>query len=119
MGWMVTWGTGVPRRERRSSRIPLELRLEIASTQTVGGWLPILANTTVVNLHGALVRTSKVLPKDRNVLMTLLSATNALVMARVVYSDPSDSLLFGIEFFTPRNIWGISDIPADGNLVGP
>jgi hypothetical protein len=95
----------------------LELRVEIASLQVLGGWLPILGNTTVVNLHGALIRTSKRLPPDRHILMTVRSTSSDLVLARIVYSDPSDSLLFGLELLRPRNIWGLSETPLDWNLA--
>jgi hypothetical protein len=115
---MVTWGTGLPRPVRRSTRIPLELRVEIASLQILGGWLPILGNTTTVNLHGALIRTSKRLPPDRHILMTVRSTSIVLVQARIVYSDPGDSLLFGIELFKPGNVWGLSEMPLDWNLAG-
>jgi hypothetical protein len=111
---MLTWGTGV-RKERRSTRIPWDLRVEIASTQK-GGWLPIMGNTSIVNLHGALIRTAKRLPEGENILMTVFSAHSVLVGARIVYSD-CDSLVFGVELFRPRNIWGIFDVPTDWNLA--
>ena len=66
----------------------------------------------VVNLHGALLRTSERLMVGERVKLHV-SLTGKTADARVVFADADQALHFGIALDQPENIWGISLPPAD------
>jgi PilZ domain len=95
------------RSQRRSTRVPLTLLIEIHDDAEA---LP--AETIIVNLHGALISTSIPL----NIGMTIsvyVYLTDKRSMCKVVYIDPERPLCCGIELDNPRNIWGVPLPPDD------
>lgn len=95
------------RQLRRSTRVPIHVRIEIqARGLTCDG------ETVVVNLHGALLRTSERLEVGEQVKLHV-SLTGKTADARVVFADADQALHFGIALDQPENIWGISLPPTD------
>lgn len=92
---------------RRSVRAPLKL------TITVGGNASklVLGETIIVNVHGALIRTSIPLAKNAKISIHVY-LTDKRAAATVVHIDPENSLQCGIELEQPRNIWGML-LPPD------
>ena len=68
--------------------------------------------TVVVNLHGALIRTTKPLAAGSRIRVTVY-ITGKAAMARVVYVASDNPLACGIELQKPQNIWGVSLTPDD------
>jgi hypothetical protein len=102
--------TGEPAKNehRRSTRIPLELSIEIDGKS---GALPFKAVTIIVNLHGALVQSVRPLDEGSTIYLRLSNGEEAA--ARVIRSVPSLPMTYGIELLEPRNIWGILVPPED------
>lgn len=96
------------RRElRRSTRVPIRVRIEVQGTG-----VSCEGETVVVNLHGALVKTSSPLKLgDRITVHVELTGKSA--DARVVFASREHSSEFGIALDQPQNIWGISLPPPD------
>ncbi len=92
---------------RRSTRVPIRIRLEVQGTGS--SWE---GETIVVNLHGALLKTSgKLELGDRITIHVQLTAKSA--DARVVFASRKRPSEFGVALDVPQNIWGISLHPAD------
>jgi hypothetical protein len=92
---------------RRSTRVPIRIRLEVQGTGF--SWE---GETIVVNLHGALLKTSgKLELGDRITIHVQLTAKSA--DARVVFASRKRPSEFGVALDVPQNIWGISLHPAD------
>ena len=68
--------------------------------------------TIVVNLHGALLRTSSQLELGSRITVHV-HLTGKSAAAQVVFTSPQQPLEFGIGLDHPQNIWGISLPPAD------
>ena len=68
--------------------------------------------TIVVNLHGALVKTSSRLEVGAAIAIHV-QLTGKSADARVVFASLEHPLGFGIALDKPQNIWGISLPPAD------
>jgi hypothetical protein len=68
--------------------------------------------TLVVNLHGALVKTSGALELNAAVAIHV-QLTGKSADGRVVFASRQRPLEFGIALDKPQNIWGISLPPAD------
>jgi hypothetical protein len=68
--------------------------------------------TVVVNLHGALIRTVKMVELGAKIQVTVY-ITGKTAMARVVYVSTESPLTIGIELDQPANIWGVSLTPDD------
>jgi hypothetical protein len=66
--------------------------------------------TITVNLHGALIATGIGLSDGMRVSI-LVYITDKRAAARVVYVDPANPMLCGIELDEPRNIWGVPIMP--------
>ena len=102
-------GTSPYRRFRRSTRVPLKIRIESSSSAE---GLSFEGETIVVNLHGALISTPITLrvgmPIEIHVFLT-----DKRARAEVVYLDPAQPLQCGIELAKPQNIWGVSLPPED------
>lgn len=92
---------------RRSTRVPLEISIEVEGEIGV-----VKGVTVVVNLHGALIRTAKPLRQDLRIRITAY-LTGKTADARVVYVSLQNPLSCGIELETPQNIWGVSLPPDD------
>ena len=93
---------------RRSTRIPLELSIEVDGQP---GSLPFKGITLIVNLHGALIRTLRPLDEGSNIYIRLVNGNEA--QARVVRAVPDSPLTYGIELAEPRNIWNVAIPPCD------
>jgi hypothetical protein len=92
---------------RRSTRVPIHVRIELhASGRSLSG------ETVVVNLHGALLKTSETLEVGGQITLHV-SLTGKSAGARVVFADPEQALQFGIALTVPENVWGISLPPED------
>ncbi|MFL6439912.1 MAG: PilZ domain-containing protein [Terriglobales bacterium] len=92
---------------RRSTRVPIRIRVEVQSTG-----VSCEGETTVVNLHGALVRMSG--PLELGTRVTIhVQLTGKCAAGRVVLASRESPLEIGIGLDQPQNIWGISLPPAD------
>lgn len=92
---------------RRSTRVPIRVRLEVQATGASYD-----GETITVNLHGALVKTSARLEPDA-VIAIHVQLTGKSADARVVHASRERPLEFGIALDKPQNIWGISLPPPD------
>jgi len=92
---------------RRSTRVPIRVRIELQATG-----LSCDGETIVVNMHGALVKTSSRLELGARISVHV-QLTGKSATARVVFASRERPLEFGIGLDTPQNIWGISLPPAD------
>lgn len=104
--------------ERRSTRIPVEVSVEIELPRVNLGVppLPIRGYTTVVSLHGALIHTSKPLRFGTQILVTVHNGRGArLTVGRIVYIHPTEPQTAAVELLEPQNVWGVSTPPADWN----
>jgi hypothetical protein len=68
--------------------------------------------TIVVNLHGALVKTSGRLELGAKITVNV-QLTGKSADARVVFASRERPSEYGIALDKPQNIWGISLAPAD------
>ena len=92
---------------RRSTRVPIRVRIDVQATG-----LSCEGETIVVNLHGALVRTTG--PLELGARITVhVQLTGKSAGARVVFASRERPLEYGIGLDRPQNIWGISLPPAD------
>ena len=98
---------------RRSSRIPLVIRIVVAGIHPeTGAHFEVVGETLVVNKHGALIRTIPGLRSGMRIRITVpTSGTSA--GARVVWDSPESEGRYGIELETPVNLWGIFFPPID------
>ena len=92
---------------RRSTRVPIRVRLEVQATG-----VSYEGETITVNLHGALVKTSARLELGAAIAIHV-QLTGKSADARVVFASREHPLEFGIALGKPQNIWGISLPPAD------
>jgi hypothetical protein len=97
------------REARRSTRVPLNVVITVQ-----GGAVSLTCDgeTIVVNLHGALLATAIGLNTGMRISIHVY-LTDKRAAARVVYIDPKNPRLCGIELDEPRNIWGVSLPPDD------
>ena len=97
-----------PREPRRSTRVPLKVAISVEgqADRTCDG------TTEIVNLHGALIHTSIELPYAANIDIHVY-LTDKRAKARIVYINPLNRLMCGIELERPENIWGVSLPPKD------
>lgn len=95
------------RDHRRSTRVPIRVRVDVQATG-----VSYEGETIVVNLHGALVKTSG--PLELNAAVSVhVQLTGKSANGRVVFASRQRPLEFGIALDKPQNIWGISLPPAD------
>jgi hypothetical protein len=94
---------------RRSTRVPLEVSIEVEGEPDTP---PLKGITAVVNLHGALIRTLQPLTSGARIRVTVY-LTGKTASARVVYVAEDNPLKCGIELAEPQNIWGMSLPPGD------
>jgi len=92
---------------RRSTRVPIRIRIEVEATG-----FSCEGETIVVNLHGALVKTSSALQLGTRTSVHV-QLTGKSAAARVVFASRERPLEFGIGLDEPQNIWGVSLAPAD------
>jgi len=97
-----------PRSERRrSTRVPIRVQIEVQATG-----LKCEGETIIVNLHGALLKTTA--PLELGVRITIVvQLTSKSADARVVFVSRLHPLEFGIALEKFQNIWGVPLPPAD------
>jgi hypothetical protein len=91
---------------RRSTRVPIQVGIEIEGSGTLRQ-----GETVIVNLQGALIKTSDLKLGDK--ITVHVSLTGKSAAAKVVFADPAHPQHFGIELERPENIWGIVLPPDD------
>ena len=96
-----------PRRSRRSSRINYDVLVELQDERVA-----YAGETVVVNLHGALIRTSAILQPGNLVTIHVLR-TGKAAQGRIVWASYENSPHYGVELHKPSNIWGLTDAPVD------
>jgi len=97
-----------PRKDlRRSTRVQIGVRIEVQATGSSNE-----GETVVVNLHGALVKTSGHLELGDQITVHV-QLTGKSADARVIHASRERPLEFGIGLHRPQNIWGISLPPQD------
>lgn len=91
------------RRSRRSSRISYDVLVELQAER-----FAYAGQTVVVNLHGALIRTSA--PLELGTLITLhVHSTGKAAPGRIVFASYENTPPhFGVELDKPANIWGLA-----------
>lgn|SRR5690242_15330862 len=100
--------TTLERRDlRRSTRVPIHVRIEVEATG-----FSCDGETVLVNLHGALVKTSAQLHLGAAINLHV-QLTGKSAGARIVFASRERPLEFGIALDQPANIWGVSLPPAD------
>ena len=90
---------------RRSTRVRLKILIE---AQGVAEPLTWQGETSVVNLHGALISTTVPLRVGMRIEIRVIPTDKR---ADVVYVDPDQPRICGIGLVKPENIWGLS-LPA-------
>jgi hypothetical protein len=94
---------------RRSTRIRLKVLIE---AQGIAEPLTYKGETSVVNLHGALISTAVPLRVGMRIEIHVI-LTDKRAAADVVYVDPDQPRVCGIGLVKPENIWGLSFPPDD------
>ena len=92
---------------RRSTRVPIRVRIDVQATG-----ISCEGETITVNLHGALLKTSEALELGARIKIHV-QLTGKSADARVVFADSEEALHFGVALDRPENIWGISLTPPD------
>jgi hypothetical protein len=98
---------------RRSSRIPLAIRIVVAGIHPeTGVHFETVGETLVVNKHGALISTIPGLQSGMRLNVTVVTNGKS-VRARVIWDSARSEGRYGIELETPENLWKILFPPAD------
>jgi hypothetical protein len=101
---------------RRSSRIPLVIRIVVAGIHPdTGVCFQAIGKTLVVNKHGALINTIPGLQSGMRLCITV-ATTGKSAGAHVVWDTPGSEGRYGIELETPENPWGVFFPPADWEI---
>lgn len=100
---------------RRSTRLPLEVPVRVAS---LSADFPFSeqCNTTLVNAHGCGLISPRALMKGIQVRIEIVSAkrhTTAQVAEVVPLGGDPETWLVGLELEVPGNFWGIEYAPSD------
>jgi hypothetical protein len=90
---------------RRSTRVPLKVAIIVESGPEC---LTCEGETVVVNLHETLLSTAVGLTLRMRISIPVHLTDKRNAKARVVYVDPTNPLLCGIELDRPQNIWGVA-----------
>jgi hypothetical protein len=102
---------------RRSSRVNIDMPVEIFGQSTNGKVFREETRTTVVNAHGALLILTSSTEVKTSILL-INKKTNMEVQCRVVYRKETEAgkAELGLEFVTPQpRFWGIAFPPEDWN----
>jgi len=103
---------------RRSTRLPLEIPVRIASLGP-GSPLSASCNTTLVNAHGCGLIAPSEFPHGIQVRLEMVSAkryTTARVAEVVPLGGEPPTWLIGLELNVPGNFWGIEYAPTDWKI---
>jgi len=95
------------RRSRRTSRVKYDVLVELE-----GEKFAYAGETIVVNLHGALIRSSAALDLGSPVIIHV-QQTGKAAQAKVVFASYDRPPHYGVELEKPDNIWGLTDAPPD------
>jgi hypothetical protein len=95
------------RRSRRTSRVKYDVLVELQ-----GEHFAYAGETLVVNMHGALIRTSARLELGSEVVVHV-QQTGKAAPGRVVFAGYDQVAHYGVELHKPENIWGLTDSPPD------
>jgi hypothetical protein len=110
-------GPAQPSPGRRSSRVKIDMPVEVIGQTTAGNDFREETRTTAVNAHGALILLTA--PNEIKPSVALVNKkTNAKAQCRVVYRKKLDSgkTELGVEFVDPQpRFWGIAFPPEDWN----
>ena len=96
------------RESRRSTRVPLKVAITVEGQAN----LNCEGTTEIVNLHGALIHTAVELPYQASIDIHVI-LTGKRAKARIIYINPMNRLMCGVELEQPENIWGVSLPPKD------
>jgi hypothetical protein len=96
-----------PSERRRSARVPIRVQIEVQATG-----LKCDGETIVVNLHGALLKTTAPLQLGARITIRV-QLTSKSADARVVFASRERPLEFGIALERFQNIWGVLLPPPD------
>lgn len=95
------------RRSRRSTRINYDVIVELK-----GERFAYAGETSVVNLHGALISTTA--PLELGTQVTIhVHQTGKAAPGRIVFASYEKPPHYGVELDKPANIWGLTDTPPD------
>jgi hypothetical protein len=100
---------------RRSTRLPLEVPVQITSLDPACSFSE-RCNTTLVNAHGCGVISPRALEMNLPVRLEIISAkrhTTAVVSEVVPLGGDPETWLIGLELQIPGNFWGIEYAPSD------
>jgi hypothetical protein len=100
---------------RRSTRLPLEVPVQITSLNPNVSFSE-RCNTTLVNAHGCGVISPRAMELNLPVRLEIISAkrhTTALVSEVVPLGGDPETWLIGLELHNPGNFWGIEYAPSD------
>jgi len=103
-----------PSAQRRSARVLVSIPLRISGTKPDGTRFEGTAEATVVNMHGAKIRTREALTTGMSILVAMLTPYR-LQKAQVVKQEAEGE--FGIELEEAQNFWGVYFPPADWNAA--
>jgi hypothetical protein len=100
---------------RRSTRLPLEVPVQITSLSPNVSFSE-RCSTTLVNAHGCGVISPRAMELNLPVRLEIISAkrhTTALVSEVVPLGGDPETWLIGLELHNPGNFWGIEYAPSD------
>ncbi len=103
--------------KRRSSRVAIDIPVEILGQQVNGKMFHEETRTTVVSAHGALL-TLRVSSQIKPSVLMIHKKTRAEAQCRVIFLKESEQgkAELGVEFVTPQpRFWGIAFPPEDWN----
>ena len=108
---------GAPAIKRRSSRVSIDIPVEILGQQVNGKMFREETRTIVVSAHGALL-TLRLASQIKPSVLIINKKTRAEVQCRVISLKESDQgkVELGLEFVAPQpRFWGIAFPPEDWN----
>ena len=100
---------------RRSTRLPLEIPVQVTSLSAANPFSE-QCNTTLVNAHGCGLISPRALTRGIQVRIEIVSAkrhTTAQVAEVVPLGGDPETWLVGLELDIPGNFWGIEYAPSD------
>lgn len=106
---------------RRSTRIPVLVRLKIVGQSRVGTPQLELTSAVAVNCHGCLCLSRHEYPRNSSMTLEVSNLQtgrrSAPVPAKVRFTrlpgNPRELYSVGVELETPANIWGVASVPED------
>jgi len=110
-----------PPTARRSTRIPVLVRLKIVGQSRVGTPQVELTSAVAVNCHGCLCLSRHEYPRNSSMTLQVSNLQtgrkSGTVRANVRFirlpGNPRELYSVGVELETPANIWGVESVPED------